>query len=477
MNARLQWEELDRVPWERYGVGELPDVLRALVSTDADRSEEALEELYGLLLDEETATTATVQAVPWIARLCVAGLRSSALLFLLGRVAAADDAEDLAPGGARDSVTAQLPLLLPLLSHEEAEVRQLAVWAVAQCRDPETSWAAMAARWEVEDEPSVRRDLLFGCALLDAVSTRHLVSTALTVGQPDEVRLAALIVLPDTGLPWIPELTTATVSLLPASDRIGRTPWLHDPFPELVERLVANGRLGDAIEVVTEALRVEGEGRADARREGVWGADKLGEHHPEVRLRLLPALLALVDDPGTAVERLVNAWRKEDNAVESALVQLASGADGVLADRALSVLISLDVPEATALLARHLPDRPRALAATVVSEAGGRIRYVRPLACDPALLQAVRARLVVEAVGDEEAGYLLGLLEHWGPQARSAIPELLTALPRFPRRTPAVLAAVATGGTEYHDQVVKALRAAVDRPEGDAAADALRRII
>lgn len=39
----------------------------------------------------------------------------------------------------------------PLLGHEEAEARQLTVWAVAQCRNPGNSWEALAARWEVEE--------------------------------------------------------------------------------------------------------------------------------------------------------------------------------------------------------------------------------------------------------------------------------------------------------------------------------------
>ncbi|MFK4119977.1 hypothetical protein [Streptomyces longwoodensis] len=157
-------------------------------------------------------------------------------------------------------------------------------------------------------------------------------------------------------------------------------------------------------------------------------------------------------------------------------MRLASG-DDVLADRALSVLIAADVPEAMSLLAWHLSDRPRALAATVVSEAGGRIRYVRPLACDPALLEAVRARLVSDGVGEEESVYLLGVLAHWGPKAGSAIPELLAVLPRFPRRVPEVLASVVAGVEEYREAVVDALEAAVGRPEGgEAAAAALRRL-
>ncbi|MEU5797334.1 hypothetical protein ABZ800_27980 [Streptomyces sp. NPDC047813] len=470
MSLSQEFEKLDRVPWKRYGCGEIPEVFRALVSTDTDRSDGAIEELYGLLLDQETVSLATVQAVPFVARLVVAGHRTSALLYFLGRVAAADDDVDIPPGSARESVAEQLPLLLPLLGHRDAEVRQLAVWAVAQCRSPEASWTAMKNRWVVELDPRVKGDLLLGCVLVDRVATQSLVTEALSPDQPDQVQISALVASLDTGLAWNPQSTATAVSLLPASKRIGQTPWLHDPFPEIVQRLLKRGELNNAVDLVVAALSIERLDRADARKEGLWGADKVGERHPEVRVHLLSAMLPLVEDPGTAVVRLVNTWRKEDRSIEQVLMELASKEGDVIADRALALLINLDVAQASALLARNLPQRPRALAATVASEAGGRIRYVRPIACTPELLKAIRTRLVAEDVSETEAGYLLGILERWGPAAHSAIPELMATLSRFPRRGPGVLASVATGTEEDRAAVVDALRAAVDRGDGGPAA-------
>ncbi|MFF1452608.1 hypothetical protein ACFVYF_31415 [Streptomyces sp. NPDC058274] len=466
MNLVRELEGLDRVPWGRYGCVEIPAVLHALSSADADRSDEAVEELYGLLLDQEAATAATVQVVPFIARLAAAGFRTSGLLYLLGRIAAIENEVDIPPGAARDAVAEQLPLLLPLLEHSDVEVRQPAVWAVAHCRKPEASWEAMATRWAVEREPAVRADLLFGCVLLDPMATRPLVTEALRADQHDQVRIAALIAGLDAGLAWTRQSATAAVSLLPASDRIGRTPWLYDPFPEIIERLLARRELNNAIDLANAALNLTGPRHADARKEGLWGARLIGDQHPEVRVRLLPAMLPLVDDPETAVVGLVTRWRKHDSAVDQTLVDFASQEDPVAADRALALLISTDAPQAPSLLARYLPQRPRALAATSMSEAGGRIRYVRPMACDPTLLNAIRARLVEVDVSEEEAGHLLGLLGHWGPSARSALPELLTALPRFPLLVPGVLALVAIDTEADRAAAVEALQAAAHHTEG-----------
>jgi hypothetical protein len=159
------------------------------------------------------------------------------------------------------------------------------------------------------------------------------------------------------------------------------------------------------------------------------------------------------------------------------LLDLASQEDAAVADRALLVMISMDAPEAPALLAQDLPRRPRAQVATEVSEAGGRIRYVHPIACQETLLNAVRTRLVAEDMTEQEASQLLGLLGHWGTAARAAIPELLAVLPRYPLRVPGTLARIAIEPGADHDAAVRALRAATSHTErGRAAAEVLRTL-
>ncbi|MFF8531703.1 hypothetical protein ACF07B_06870 [Streptomyces sp. NPDC015532] len=224
MSDRQEFEGLDLVPWARYDGENIPTALRAMTSKDAERADEAVDELGGSLLDQEDGHPATVHTVPFMARLAAADVRTSALLYLLGLIADTGDKADTSSRRTRDAVTAQLPLLLPLLGHEDPEVRRLAIWAVAHCRAPGRSWAEVSARWAVESEPAVRSDLLFGAALIDPLAARTIVLDALTAGQPDQVRIAALVVSLDVGLAWTSQTTDTAVSLLPASELIGETP-------------------------------------------------------------------------------------------------------------------------------------------------------------------------------------------------------------------------------------------------------------
>ncbi|MET9874632.1 hypothetical protein ABZZ36_08410 [Actinacidiphila glaucinigra] len=97
-----------------------------------------------------------------------------------------------------------------------------------------------------------------------------------------------------------------------------------------------------------------------------------------------------------------------------------------------------------------------------------------PLPCTPALLGAVHARLTARTSGAatprvrrpmvaggladvNEPVYLVGLLAGWGPSARTALPELVDALPHHPFPVGRALAAVADAGRD--PDVVAALRA------------------
>ncbi|OIJ66083.1 hypothetical protein WN71_020715 [Streptomyces mangrovisoli] len=321
----------------------------------------------------------------------------------------------------------------------------------------------------------MRADLLFGAVLVDPIEARTLVAEGFLPSQPDPVRIASLVAWLDAGLPWTAETSAATVSLLPATARIGQTPWLYDPFPEIVERLLNRAEAKTAIELVEAALRADDNPKT--RIEGTWGAMRVGDTHPRLRTRLLPTLLPVLDDEGSNVMALLTRWVRGNSAVLDVLLDLASGEDPTAADRALTVMINIDAPQAPQLLAQDLPQRPRALAATSVSEGGGRLRYVRPIPCQEALLNAIRARLGAVDVGEQEASDLLGLLESWGTGARAATPELLSALPRHSTRVPGVLARVAGEPGPERDATVQALRAAAFHPEGgQAAREALRTL-
>jgi hypothetical protein len=264
-------------------------------------------------------------------------------LYLLGAIAETDSNVKIPAGAARAAVIHQLPLLIPLLGHPEAQVRQLAVWAVTQCRTPGLVFDELLTRWKAEREPAVRADLLFGCVLLDPVRTRLLITTAADPQEPDQVRIAALVAGIDAGLPWTEESAAATLSLLPAEERIGQNPWMVAPLIELALRLGQRGEADAAGDLLIAAMSMEGPWNATARTEARRAAKLLGDEQPESRTRLLPGLLRLLDDPPNSryVMRIIRGWQTPAEAIVPTLLQLATGEDEQLAEHAQNTLTAL----------------------------------------------------------------------------------------------------------------------------------------
>ncbi|NYV74293.1 hypothetical protein HW445_08215, partial [Streptomyces sp. UH6] len=87
---------LDDRPWSAashaYGAADgLPDLLRALAGPDDAAADEALSELYGCVLHQGTVCAATVETVPFLARIAAAGHRTADVLALLGGMAESED--------------------------------------------------------------------------------------------------------------------------------------------------------------------------------------------------------------------------------------------------------------------------------------------------------------------------------------------------------------------------------------------------
>ncbi|MFE7441554.1 hypothetical protein ACFU7X_13955, partial [Streptomyces chartreusis] len=205
---------LDDRPWgdveHAYGSAEdVPAVLRALADDDPEKAGAALNELYGNIWHQGTVYAATVEAVPFLARLAAAGYRSADVLVLLGSIAESEDEYGVPRGACRTAVAAQLPLVLPLLDAGDAQVRQGAAWACGHAAGGSRTWAALEGtgpvlegtrpvsdgtrpvpegtrpvpegtrpvlegtwpalerRWVVEGEPVVRAELLAAMVRLD----------------------------------------------------------------------------------------------------------------------------------------------------------------------------------------------------------------------------------------------------------------------------------------------------------------------
>ncbi|MFG2639012.1 hypothetical protein ACGFX8_35860 [Streptomyces sp. NPDC048362] len=494
MDLRLVFADLDRTEWSRlrhaYGSAkDVPALLRDLASPVEETAAEAEQALWSSIVHQGTVYTATAAAVPFLARLVAEGVRQSALVGMLGVIAGSVDEHDLpVPGAARRAVAAHLGLLLPLLADDDREVRRTTAWTVAQCRSavgPDAR-AALRAHWAAESDPAVRADVLTACALLDPDAAGELCSAALAGNEPAPVQVAALLVTADRGLPWDMETTACVTALVPLERHGFGGLWEREPLQALAKALHTRGEVDTAIDVVGSAL-----GRAAALRdresehaqaattEARWAAESLARRSRTTPARLLPALLPLLDDPATAADviPLLRTWCQPAPEAVPALLAIAQGNDES-ADQALAALVALGAPEATGLLARHLPERPHALKAAY-RLATGETRTPRdahapgedrtPLPYDPELLDAIRVRLAAEPsrerssvfdggpAATNEPVHLSGLLAAWGRQARAALPELLAALPRHPHPVSRALAGVADPQTDAH--VIEALGA------------------
>ncbi|QES50983.1 hypothetical protein DEJ50_27245 [Streptomyces venezuelae] len=469
---------LDDHPWHAtshaYGPAEdLPDLLRALASGEPDTVEAAVSELYGNVIHQGTVYAASVEAVPWLAALAAAGHATADLVRLLGDLAESEDEHGVEPPGAvRAAVAAQLPLLLPLLDAEQAELRQSTAWTAGQTRAGAAAADALHRRWERESDPLVRAELLGALARLDPEPAAALARTVLGAEQPGELRMAAVFVLVDGGARWDSVLHDTVLALLPGrpwvADRydLDRQEPLHDLAGALLHRDTAEDREA-ALALVAAALA---DPRPEVRAEGVWAAGHACHLSRSAPARLAPVLVEAAGDPEADGE-VLGLLRKLGPWAAAAAPALAAGAaaeEGDLGDRMLAALIAVDPGQAAPLLARRFERSPRALEAAAGLEAPE--DGVFP--CHPELLDAVRARLAGPGLTGNEPWRLAHLLRGWGPQGAAALPELYAALPAFPGVFAGVIEAVCPDVPAARAEAADRLRVAAGTgdPEGRLAA-------
>ncbi|WP_246212814.1 hypothetical protein [Streptomyces abyssomicinicus] len=479
---------LDDRPWSAvshaYGAADgLPDLLRALAGPDDDAADEALSELYGCVLHQGTVYAATVETVPFLARIAAAGHRTADVLALLGGMAESEDDHAVAPGAVREAVARQVPLLLPLLDADERDVRRWAAWAVAHSRASALVLPALRARWEREHDPAVRAEVLTAIARLDPALGAETAAGVLDVGRPAELRLAAVFAALDAGVPWSGAHHTVMLSVLPADPLMsaGTQPERGEPLCAVVEALLGRGGEAEreaAFALLDEALR---DVREEVRSEARWAADRACMLSRSAPRRLLPGLLASVGAGagGTPDERgllgLASLFERLGPAAAQAAPALAPLAGrnpdrkDDHADRVLAALVLVAPADAVPLLARALGRRPRALNAAAGLHAPGD-GVVLPY--DDGLLDAVRRRLRCpdDLVGNEP-WQLTRLLTAWGVRSAAALPELRAVLTRFPTQVaPAVAAIAAVRPPGERAAAAEALRPVAEaEPGGDGA--------
>ncbi|MEU1147562.1 HEAT repeat domain-containing protein [Streptomyces sp. NPDC005863] len=473
---------LDAQPWHShshaYGSAEdVPQLLRALTGGDVDAAEEALSELYGSVLHQGTVYAASVATVPFLARIAAAGHRTADVLALLGGMAESEDEYGVAPGAVRAAAADQLPLLLPLLTSPDPEVRRTAAWTVSHTRATATVLPALRARWAEESEPSARAEALAGIARLDPQSGAAAAAAVLDPSQPAAVRMAAVFASLDAGVPWTEPMHTTMLSLLPAdplrSDLdLGR----GEPLAAVVEALLGRGRRTEregVFALIDAALRDD---RAEVRAEGLWAADRacsLSRSAPRRLVRNLRA--AAVDDESvTAMSSLLGRLGSVAAPAADILASVAGRNpehEDDHADQALAALVLVAPTKAAPLLAAGFGRRPRALDAAARFEGPEDSGF--PYSRD--LLDAVRDHLArPEALRGNTPWQLTNLLAGWGAEAAPALPELCAALSHFPGQAAWAIGCVAAEcAPPERARAVSSLRAAAAEGGGLSVAKAL----
>lgn len=298
-------------------------------------------------------------------------------------------------------------------------------------------------RWAQETDPLVRAELLGAIAHLDPAGSADEATEAMGAGEPGEVRIAALLAGVDAGRPWTPAHREAMLTLLPAdglvTSRLDQE--RNEPLQYVVESLLLRDTPADreaAYALLDAALRSP---EPDARTEALWAAEtacRLSRSAPE---RLGASMRALIADPAAvpAAYPFLKQLGVHGAAAASVLARLAAG-EGDPADRALEALVAVAPAQAAPLLARDLGQRPRALGAACGFPV--RAADAPSFPYEPELLDAIRSRLGAGDLEGNEPIWLTVLLGAWGSRASSALPELRSALPRFPKVVPKALAAV-----------------------------------
>ncbi|MCT2544753.1 MULTISPECIES: hypothetical protein [Streptomyces] len=441
--------DVDAQPWadlqHAYGsAADVPGHLRALAGDSEEAASEAVSELYGSILHQGSVYGATARAVPYLARLAGAGYRTEDLVALLGGIAEGGaDGGDSDEAACRAAVVGELALILAAADTGDPGLRRAAAWAAAMTGAAEQVLPVLHRRWKTETDPLVRAELLGAMAHLDPSGTAGTATAALGADEPGEVRIAALLACVDGGLPWGAEHHGAMLSLLPVNGLVEDRMDLerNEPLQYVVEALLLRdtGADRDATYTLLDAALRSAD--PEAREEALWAAETaclLSRSAPE---RLSGAVEALMADPADApaAYSLLAKLGVRAAAAVPALVRLAAG-EGDPADRALEALVAVAPDRAAPLLARDLGRRPRALRAACGFLIDGTADSSFPY--DPALFDAIRARLGSAGPDADETVRLVLLLGAWGSRASAALPELRSVLPGSPKAVPKALAAI-----------------------------------
>ncbi|TXS50815.1 hypothetical protein [Streptomyces sp. t39] len=235
-------EGVDAVDWaaldHAYGpADDVPDMLRATLSADADEREAACDDLFSSLCHQGDVYGATAAAVPFVARLAEAG--GEGLVRRLWLLAAAADGHGPEREAVGRAVAGALPPLLRLAADDDSAVREAMVQLVTATGPRAVPLLPLLrARLDGERDPELRAHLVTALGLLDVSDTaRTARNTALLSAPEPPVRRAAVTDVLRTAEPPFPdELVDAAAAVFAAADDEGGV-WPRPHVP-LAQRLL-----------------------------------------------------------------------------------------------------------------------------------------------------------------------------------------------------------------------------------------------
>lgn len=475
--AGLDDETWPAIGFSRGTAADPAGTLRALVTAKEEVvREDALGSFWGALRARVPAYRATVQVIPYLARACAAGIHQEMLLELLHSVANGEDQPRDDQAELTAAVAAQVPLLLPLLAHDDADVRRRLIRILLLSGRSRETAEAIRARWAEEPDPALGSALLSACRVADPEVAAELSGGLLGPGRDPGIRLVAAVNLVRDKAPWTDELEAAATAWAREGGQVDTVErWFDistgdwkdtDPddasFELLLQLLADRGELPVAIRLLDTVLAAEGPGDELRGRRAMGAIEPLCAEFRAAPALVVPYLASLVTHQdlvvaGQAIGQL-RRLGEEGRPAADALLTHASGervaeaedrfdaedAEEV-ADNALGALVDLGDPRAVPLLARDLPRRKEALEAAVgVSPWSPHNEPSVPF--DPQLLEA--ARELIRNPDRRNYGaprHLCTLLASWGPRAAPALPELCSLLPKERQHAPGAVAAVAAG--------------------------------
>jgi hypothetical protein len=300
---------LTDIPWgdltHAYGPAEdVPVLLRAIAHGDDKAASDGVHALFGNIWHQGTVYRATPYAVPFLARMAVAGIKTSELLQLLGCIAESED--DATGGDSRAAVAVEAGTLAFLLRDPAPDVRVPAAWALAQSRAGDDAFAAVQAQWAAEEDPVVRPTLLKAMSELAPAHALPMAVQAATHGARAGERLVAAWICVAAGQPWDDTLRSASLAWLSEGLELDNGWWGDSnsgPFACLLSDLADRGDFDVAIGLCFASMELAS--APGILQRAMWDVDQFTD---EYRVPV-PELTAVLEQltPGVEASRTVSS--------------------------------------------------------------------------------------------------------------------------------------------------------------------------